>query len=74
MAPGGFETGTPHVYVVPTGTMFPPPSVGVSENDDPLQIVAVKIPGIDAFGLIVMVYVDSAPEHIATPLKVADAL
>ena len=60
--------------MVPAGTMFPPPSVGVSENDDPLQIVDVRIPGIFAFGLIVILYIDSAPVQIATPLKVAVAL
>ena len=33
--------GAVHVYVVPTGTVFPPPSVGVTEKEEPEQIAAV---------------------------------
>jgi hypothetical protein len=58
-------TGSPQLYVVPTGTIFPPtPSVGVTEKAVPLQ-VEVVCAATNGFGLTVTVTVNVAPVQLA---------
>ena len=54
--------GAPHVYVVPAGTMLPPPFAGVTVNVAPLQIVDAWFV-IDGTGLTVTSTVNIEPVH-----------
>jgi hypothetical protein len=57
-----------HAYVVPDGTMSPPPLLGVTVNPEPLQVLAILF-AIDAFGLTVTVTVNVEPTQLpAAPL------
>ena len=66
------------MYVVPAGTIFPPPSVGVTVKAPPLQIVAVWLV-TDGCGLTVTVTVKLLPVQlpdvgVTVYVNVADAL
>jgi hypothetical protein len=63
-APTGLLTGFVHVYVVPTGTMLPPPLAGVTVKVPPLHTIAVCAVVIDGFGLTVTVTVNVLPAQL----------
>jgi hypothetical protein len=57
-------TGLLQVYVVPIGTIFPLPFVGVTVNVAPEQIAEGVTSAITGFGLTVIVTVNVLPEHV----------
>lgn len=64
MAPIGLLMGVPQVYVVPTGTLFPPLFAGVTVKDVPEQIADGVTFAIDGFGFTVTVIVKVFPEQL----------
>ena len=55
--------GAVQAYVTLLGTVFPPPSVGVTVNDDSEQIAAVCTVATTGTGFTVNVNVCGVPEH-----------
>ena len=56
--------GVPQLYVVPVGTMFPPPFAGVTMNPIPLHVDAVCGVVTDGVGVTVTVTVKFAPVQL----------
>ena len=64
IAPIGLLIGVVHVYVVPLGTIFPLPLVGVTEKAAPEQIAAGVTLAIAGLGFTLITTVKAVPVQL----------